>query len=86
MTRQDWTYLGPVSLQLRYNTHLFKICMYVSLRLSRDWKQTGNDQVTIVAILIIIGGILFLLAGIGTITIGALFFQEISSDWLFIAK
>jgi drug/metabolite transporter (DMT)-like permease len=42
--------------------------------------ETGKQRptgVTIVAILIIIGGILFLLAGIGTVTIGALFFLEI---------
>src|SRR5919109_3161295 len=49
-----------------------------SLRLlgleTRRQRPTG---VTIIAILIIIGGILFLLAGIGTVTIGALFFHEI---------
>jgi hypothetical protein len=44
-------------------------------------RPTG---VTIVAILIIIGRILSLLAGIGTITIGALFFQEIIFELVFV--
>lgn len=44
-------------------------------------RPTG---VTIVAILIIIGGILFLLAGIGAVTIGALFFQEIIIGVVFV--
>ena len=42
-----------------------------------ETKRQRPTGVTIVAILIIIGGILFLLAGIGTVTLGALFFQEI---------
>ena len=40
-------------------------------------KRQRPTGVTIVEILIIIGGILLLLAGIGTVTIGALFFHEI---------
>jgi hypothetical protein len=49
-----------------------------------ETNRQRPTEVTIVAILIIIGGILFLLAGIGTITIGALFFQGIIFGLVFI--
>jgi UPF0716 family protein affecting phage T7 exclusion len=42
-----------------------------------ETKSQQPIRITIVAILIIVGGILFLFAGMGTATIGVLFFHGI---------